>query len=123
MISRTAEASGLTSIRAQALRCLIIPSEAISRASPANLDSRRAWMWSICRTLSCSVIGLAAATSSSPVLKLTTLKFNIILPINYKKNVYRKPLWTRGFHIYLVEIFNPLVAEIAERYNEQLYFL
>src|SRR3954447_10231016 len=122
MISRTAEASGLTSIRAQALRCLIIPSEAISKASPVNFDNRRAWIWSICRTLSCSVIGLAAATSSSPVLKLTTLRFVIILLLYNSPNkyAYLNPRKNRGFRIKLVENINPLVAEIVVRYNEQL---
>jgi hypothetical protein len=39
MISRTAEASGLTSMRAQALKCLMIPSAAISTASPLILKT------------------------------------------------------------------------------------
>lgn len=38
IISLTAEASGLTSIRAQARRCLMMPSVAISNESPVNFE-------------------------------------------------------------------------------------
>ena len=42
MISRTAEVSGLTSIRSQARRCRKIPSVAISRATPVSFEYLRA---------------------------------------------------------------------------------
>ena len=44
IISRTAEVSGLTSIRSHAFKCLTMPSVAISSARPLSFEKRRAWM-------------------------------------------------------------------------------
>lgn len=54
MISLTADVSGLTSIRSHARRCRMIPSVAISSATPVNFEKRRAWIWSILRSRSSS---------------------------------------------------------------------
>jgi len=74
MISRTAEMSGLTSIRSHAARCRMIPSVAISLGVPVNFEKRRAWMWSI----------LCSRSASGRPLSRFTIRFSLLLKISYE---------------------------------------